>query len=84
MAPRAELTAVHHAAGFQSRVSVYLPSMPPLCDRYKVIKGSMHSAAAGERALRSPVLGQGHRGRAMGTPVTGLGHGGEHREKEAQ
>lgn len=75
---------MHHAPGFQSRVSVYLPCMPPLCDRYKVIKGSLHSAAAGERALRSPVLGRGHRGRAMGTPVPGLGRSGERREKEAQ
>lgn len=75
---------MHHAPGVQSRVSVYLPCMPPLCDGYKVIKGSLHSAAAGERALRSPVLGQGHRGRAMGTPVPGLGRSGECREKEAQ
>lgn len=63
---------------------MYLPSVPPLCDGYKVINGSLYSAAAGERALRSPVLGRGHRGRAMGTPVPGLGQGGERREKEAQ
>lgn len=76
---------MHHAPGFQSRVSVYLPCMPPLCDRYKVIKGSLHSAAAGERALRSPVLGRGHRGRAMVLLCLALATvGNVSRKKEAQ
>lgn len=49
---------MHHTPGFQSRVSVYLPCVLPLCGGDKVIKGPLHSAAAGERALSSLELGQ--------------------------
>lgn len=40
------------------QVSVYLLYMLPLWSGYEVIKGPLHSAAAGKRALSSLVLGQ--------------------------
>lgn len=65
-----------------SQVSVYPPCVPPLCDGYAFIKGSLPLAAAGG-SVRGALCMVEDTGDVQSVLLC-LGHGGERREKEAQ